>query len=102
MKILTCVAHCSQIEDDCVHIPGFVPGYTYCVSVLALDAVGVVQIFIYYYVYASLKFLRESMDDINMDLFNVRKKFDMIADCCDNISALYGKMVSVHVLYEIC
>lgn len=92
--MLTCVSHCIQKKDDCVTISGIIPGYAYCVPIMAFDVVGVAQIFIYYYVYASLKSLKDLMKGKYVALINVRKQFVMIADCCDKISALYGKLVS--------
>lgn len=77
--------------------------YISCIQVFALDVVGIAQIFIYYYVYASLKFLRKLMEKKNLDLKDARKEFTMIAHCCDKISALYGKLVSIiYVLRGTC
>lgn len=77
--------------------------YVSCIQIFALDVVAIVQIFIYYYVYAPLNFLRKSMENASIDLLNVRKQFMMIADCCDKISDLYGKIVSIlHVRRGIC
>lgn len=69
----------------------------FAVQVLAMDVVTAAQILIYYYVYASLKFLRKFVQKENLGFKNVRKQFMMIADCCDKISALYGTLVSITI-----
>lgn len=79
----------------CFTISSVIPVHTYGVSVLILDIVAFVQILVYYYVHSSLKYLRELMENKSIDLINARKQFIMIADCCDNIGGLYGKLVSV-------
>lgn len=69
--------------------------YFLVANYFVLDLVAIAQIFIYYYVYAALKFLRKLMENENLDFKNVLRQFMMIADCCDKISALYGKLVSI-------
>lgn len=95
LKMNICVAQCLQMKDFCFVNSIGLPRYAHCGPIFALDVVAVAQIFVYYYVYASLKFLGKLMENENLDHTNVRKQFMMIADCCDRISALYGKLVSI-------
>lgn len=89
LKLLFLISSCFQ---QAFMISNIMP---FAAQLLAMDVVTIAQIFIYYYVYASLKFLRKLMQKENLDFKNVRKQFMMIADCCDKISTLYGKLVSI-------
>lgn len=97
LKMLVCFTQCALSGDSstsCIDIISIVPLYFYCITFPALDLVAVAQIVIYYYIYASLKFLRQLMEKKCIDLSNARHQFVMIEDCCDKISALYENLVS--------
>lgn len=93
LKITVCITHCAVKEDDCFTITS-IPLSPYCVPIMALDVVSFAQVLIYYYVHASLNFLKQLMEKKCIELSNAREQFTMIADCCDKINAFYGKMVS--------
>lgn len=95
LKLIYCHFLCKLKLFECVTISNTVPMFAYCLPILALDIVAVVQIVIYYYVQASLKFMRHQMENNNIDLIIARRQFIMIADCCDKVSALYKKLVSI-------
>lgn len=97
LKAIICDSLCVSKAIDCSSVSNVIPTYVYCVPIKAVDLVVVAQIFIYYYVYASLKLLRQRMENKCFDLIHVREQFIKIADCCDKISGLYGKLVSIAV-----
>lgn len=94
LKLIMNYFLCTLPFFDCFTISSAIPEFTYYAPVMALDVVSVAQILTYYYVHAALKFLRELMEKKYIDLISARKQFIIIADCCDKISALYGKLVS--------
>lgn len=70
----------------------YVPGYVYCIVLMALDVITLVQILIYYYVYKVAKYLKVSLED--KDIKWVRKQFTAVADICNKISPIYERLVS--------
>lgn len=95
LKLITCVWHCSVKPDYCFTLTVIIPVHPYCLLITAWDVAPVAQILIYFYVHASLKYLRKLMENKCIYLSNARKQFIMIADSCDKISAFYGNMVSI-------
>lgn len=95
LKMLFCVVQCIPLIPACLSNLTGIPRYANCILIFGTDVLAVAQIFIYYYVYVSLKFLEKLIVTDDTDFINARKQFMVIADCCDKIGTLYGKMVSV-------
>lgn len=92
-KFLTALYACLVAKHSCAKSNTTI-FILYVASSMGLDVMFVVQIIIYYYIYNGVKQLKRLIDEKQEDLDDVRKQFVLIADRSDEISILYGNLVS--------
>lgn len=97
LKAVFCYLFCINQDDLCGSI--YIPGYIYCILLMGIDVVTLVQILIYYHIYKAAKYLMVSLEENNIKM--VRKQFTAVADVCDKISPTYGRLVSTYFIFHI-
>lgn len=96
LKYVAAFYSCVVFRLSCVN-DNVVAYMLYIASTSGLDAMYLVQIIIYYYIYNSVKYLKRLADDRRSDLNVIKAHFVFMADCCDKVETLYGNLVSVYV-----
>lgn len=86
-----CYFMCTIEIDECKTV--YVPGYLFCDIIIGMDVVTLAQILIYYYIYKTAKYLNAALED--KDVKWAREQFSAIADICDKIAPIYGRLVSI-------
>lgn len=71
------------------------PGYWYCVPLIGLDGVTIIQMLLYYHVYRSVKYIKLSL--VNFDITTVQKRYCVVVNYCEKIRPLNSAFVSVLV-----
>lgn len=70
----------------------------YTVAYSTIDAIPVLLIIIFYYMYCYAKYLKNSLNT-NFDVEKLTKRYIAAAECCDKIGSLYDKIVNCFFFY---
>lgn len=65
-----------------------------------IDFVPFAQIVIYYYIYISLRNIKDYVCEVNVNMNNIVEQYEDIADCYDKIMPLYDNIVSIESLFN--
>lgn len=90
LKQTLCVINC--IIKSSVYCETPFPGYWYCIPLIAIDEVTIVQMLLYYYVYRSVKYVRIIL--IHFDIKTVQERYFAVVKFCDKIRHLNSAFVS--------
>lgn len=96
-KGVFCYLFCTSEMDECKTL--YIPGYIYCDIIIGLDVITLVQILIYYYIYKAAKYLNVALEEKGIKW--ARKHFTAIADICDKITPIYGRLVSPYFVFYV-
>lgn len=72
-----------------------VPYEIYGIWYYCIDFVPFALIVIYYYIYISLKNIKDSIQEVSVHISNIVEQYESIADCYDKIMPLYDNIVSI-------
>lgn len=95
VKQTICVVNC--LVDSAYYCETSFPGYWYCIPILGLDGITIIQMLLCYYVYRSVKYIRISL--VNFDTKIVQERYHAVATYCDKIRPLNSAFVSK---YRFC
>lgn len=90
LKFSVCNIGCFMKLSQCKCL--ITPAYIYCMPAMVIDNLTIVQIFISYYMYLSIKFIKKSLNKIDIKI--LQANYMTIANCWDKIRPLYTKLVS--------
>lgn len=91
LKQSLCVVNCSL--NTTLYCQNSFTGYWYCVPLIALDSITIIQMLLCYYVYRSVKYVKMSLH--NSDIKTVQERYHSIITYCDKIRPLNSALVSV-------
>lgn len=94
LKQVLCVFSCSESTKFCDSV---FPGSWYCIPLIGLDGVTIIQMILCYHVYRSVRYIKKSLD--NFDTKTVEELYCVVVNYCDKIRPLNSAFVSVFILY---
>lgn len=98
LKMSICVSTCLISGNLCPK--NIMPFYIYCIPLLGLDAISVTHVLIFYYIYSSMKHLRESILIHNTHVKCIQNHYMSISNCCEKVRPLYTRVVSISFTYS--
>lgn len=97
IKQTLCVVNCFHNSTDYCIKP--FPDYWYCIPLIGLDAVTIVQMLLCYCVYRSVKYIKMTVR--NSDIKSVQDRYHSVVTYCDKIRPMHSALVSIIIFIFI-
>lgn len=98
LKQTLCVVNC--FLDSTLYCDHAFPSYWYCIPIIGIDSVAIIQMLVYYCVYRSVKYIKNSLH--NFDIKTVQERYLSVVTYCDKIRPLNSALVSVVIVVFDC